>query len=203
MFLTVTLVASGVVGAAWVLARFPRPPRIEFDRSSGFPNTTPVVVALTNRLPKRDRHCDNAPRHADAARCDPGSSTRVSDLLAQAVETLRMTRRSFVPRHCASFTPTINSARQSTTLPTGYRKHGNTRTLWRRWVVDSGAYGRLPTRDMWVKVESPGETTPPRAIEAENWITGIRSVQAMDVPGVGVAPFIILHLFDRELAHNA
>ena len=62
------------------------------------------------------------------------------------------------------------------------------------------ADGRLPTRDMLLVVEERPGLEPPRANEAVRWITSLQAVTAMNLPGVGLAPMIMLHLPDQESA---
>jgi hypothetical protein len=96
LFLTVTLVAMGALSVAWLLARITRLPRPDFDRMV-VPNTTPVVVAVTDRLRRRDldiviqRRATLTPHDVILVR----PRALRPELLAQAVETLRMTRGSF------------------------------------------------------------------------------------------------------------
>ena len=123
------------------------------------PNTTVVVVAVTENLPKSDldiviqRRATMKPHDVILVR--PGALQPA--LLAQAVETLQATRRS---------------------------------------------YGRLPTRDLLVTIESPGCIRPPRADEAVGWVKSLQAAKPMDLPGVEPVPMIMLHPYDREIANN-
>jgi hypothetical protein len=54
----------------------------------------------------------------------------------------------------------------------------------------------VPNHDAVVIVEHAGADIPPRVDEAEGWVSSLRSVTAMLLPGVGVAPYILLHVFD-------
>jgi hypothetical protein len=95
---TVALVAVGIVGlASRLLARMgPRVPRPDFD-GSFVPGTTPVAVAVSNHLPSKDlnivirRRATLKPNDVILIR----PSALQPELLAQAVETLRTTRREF------------------------------------------------------------------------------------------------------------
>ena len=62
------------------------------------------------------------------------------------------------------------------------------------------AFGRTPTNDVSFTVPPAGTKPPPRLAEAEGWVKSLRAAKPMDLPGVGVVPLIMLHLFDRELA---
>ena len=72
-------------------------PRIDFDRLICIPGTTPVAVALRNRLPRRDvdvviqRRANTKPNDVILIR----PRALEPELLAQAVETLRLHRRAF------------------------------------------------------------------------------------------------------------
>ena len=62
------------------------------------------------------------------------------------------------------------------------------------------ADGRLPTRDMLLEVDERPGLEPPRANEAVRWVKTLQAVKAMNLPGVGLAPMIMLHLPDQESA---
>ena len=107
---TVTIVALvaigvlGVVGIALAQSALPAP-RVNFDEAS-VPNTTPVVVALTNDLPSKldiviRRRATITPHDVILVR----PSALQADLIAEAVETLQATRRGSgrLPNHDASF----------------------------------------------------------------------------------------------------
>ena len=152
----VTIVgAAGLLALARLFARAFRPPTPDFDIA--IPGTTPVVVALTHRLPRNDfdsfimRRATEKPH--DVVLVRPGALR--PELLANAVETLQGARRSF---------------------------------------------GRLPTNDVSFPVPLVGRESPPRLAEAERWVRSLQAAKPMELPGVGVVPFIMLHLFDRELS---
>jgi hypothetical protein len=65
------------------------------------------------------------------------------------------------------------------------------------------SFGRTPTGDVSFKVPPAGTKSPPRLAEAEGWVKSLKAAKPMDLPGVGVVPLIMLHLFDRELATSA
>lgn len=65
------------------------------------------------------------------------------------------------------------------------------------------SFGRVPSNDVLFKVPPPGTKKPARSVEAEGWVKSLQAAKAMDLPGVGTVPIIMLHLFDRELASNS
>jgi len=153
---TAALASVGALSAVWMLERIQRSAWLHLE-TVVLPGTTPVLVVVTNRLPRRDldivikRRATLTPHDLILVR----PRALRAELLAQSVQTLQMTRRGF---------------------------------------------GRLPSQDALVEVAPPSAPPPPRALEAEGWVKSLGLVKPMLVPGVGVAPFIMLHLFDRELA---
>jgi hypothetical protein len=63
-------------------------------------------------------------------------------------------------------------------------------------------FGRLPTQDMTVKVESSGANKPPRASEAAGWAASLRSAKPLNLQGVGPVPLILVHPFDSEITKS-